>query len=299
MYVQKIRNVLFCALVLLSFSSGSVRAQVERIDQLAYPPLPEVKIPEPTRVVLGNGLVVLMMEDHELPLVSVSAKIRTGSRLEPPAKVGLAGLMGSVMRSGGTTKLSGDALDDYLEGKAAFIETGIGGTAGAASMSCLTEDFPEVLKVFADVLRRPAFDPDKLAIAKNKAMAGIARQNDNPDSIASREFKKLVYGKASPYARTPTYATIGSITREDLINWHQNYFHPDRIILGISGDFQTDSALALIRKVFGDWQPASTSDDPAVSYQTSTTFNVFYVPKNDMTQAKNNDGAFGCPPPKS
>ena len=157
--------------------------QVDTVDQLRYPPLPDIHIPEPTRVVLDNGMVALFLEDHELPLVHVSARIRTGSRLEPAGKVGLAGLTGTVMRSGGTTTMTGDRLDDYLESRAASIETAIGVAAGSAVMSCLREDFSDVLTIFGDVLQRPRFDPDKLAIAKNLIVAGIARQNDNPRQI--------------------------------------------------------------------------------------------------------------------
>ncbi|MEE8613419.1 MAG: insulinase family protein, partial [Nitrospirales bacterium] len=201
-------RILTICLAMLTVLATATWAQVERVEDLTYPPLPEVKIPQPTRVVLPNGMVVFLIEDHELPLVGVSAKIRTGARLEPVDKVGLAGLTGTVLRSGGTTTRSGNALDEYLEGKAASVETSIGQSSGSAAMSCLAEDFPEVLKVFGDVLRNPAFDPEKLAIAKNQVIAGIARQNDNPDSIVSREYRKLIYGKDSPYAWQETYATV-------------------------------------------------------------------------------------------
>ena len=286
MPISKMSSVIFCSLLALIFSFSPTVAQVERVDELTYPPLAELVIPEPTRVTLENGMVVLLLEDHELPIVSVSAKIRTGSRLEPEDKIGLAGLTGAVMRSGGTTSLSGDELDDYLEGKAAVIETGIGGTMGSASMSSLTEDFPEILKVFADVVRHPAFDQEKLAIAKNQEMANIARQNDNPDRIVLREFYKLIYGKHSPYARVPTYSTVNSISREDMIAWHQQYYHPNRIILGLVGDFQTKAAIELVKKVFGDWSPGPKLDDPLAPYQDSSMPDIFYVEKNDMTQAK-------------
>lgn len=279
-------HILVLVLVTLGLITSPAWSQVERVDQLRYPPLPEIKIPEPTRVVLDNGLVVLILEDHELPIVSVSARIRTGARLEPKEKIGLAGLTGTVMRSGGTTTLAGDKLDDYLEGKAASIETGIGTSAGTASMNCLIEDFEEVVNVFVDVLRNPSFAQEKLVIAKNKIMAGIARQNDNPDGIVSREFTKLVYGNDSPYASQETYATIGGITREDLITWHQKYFHPNRMILGLVGDFKTPEALALIKRVFGQWPKGPEFTDPEVPFQKSTERGVYYVEKNDMTQAK-------------
>lgn len=231
-------------------------------------------------------MVVFLLEDHELPIVQVSARIRTGSRLEPADKVGLSGLTGTVMRSGGTATWTGDALDDYLERKAASIETGIGTTAGSASMTCLIEDFSEVFAVFGDVLRNPRFDPGKLALAKRKIMAGIARQNDNPGGILSREFAKLVYGKDSPYSRVETYATINNISQQDLVDWHAKYFVPNRIILGLVGDFQTEKALDLVKRTFGKWPRGKTFDDPVVPYQISTTKRVYYVEKDDMTQAK-------------
>ncbi|WP_447971663.1 M16 family metallopeptidase [Nitrospira sp. M1] len=274
-------------ILLLSLSrQGPSYAQVDRVEDLRFPPLSELEIPVPTRVELENGMVIVMMEDHELPLVRISAKIRTGSRLESTSQTGLAQLVGTVMRSGGSTSLAGDALDDFLEGKAATIETSIGETAGTAAMSCLKDDFPDVLRVFADVLRHPSFDPQKLAIAKNQTMAGISRQNDNPDAILGREFKKLVYGQDSPYARTPSYATVSAITQKDLIAWHTSYFHPNRMILGITGDFQLDSALKMLKDAFGNWPAGPTVKDISVPYQESNAAKVFYVEKNDMTQAK-------------
>jgi zinc protease len=263
-----------------------VLAQVKQVDELQYPPLPELVIPEPERVVLKNGMIVLLMEDHELPLVSLSAYIKTGSRLEPQDKIGIASLAGAVLRTGGTTKQSGDELDEFLEGKAAMIETAIGGSAGTASMSCLKEDFPVVLEVFGDILRTPAFAPEKLKIAKNQMMASIARQNDDPGGIVSREFKKLIYGNRSPYTWVPTYATILSITQKDVARWHETYFHPNRMILGLVGDFQKDEAIALLNTVFGDWTKGPKVKDSQAFIQEHTPVGVFFVEKNDMTQAK-------------
>ena len=284
-----IKQILYLSCVLpllLLWMAIPVVAQVTHVDELQFPPLPALVIPEPERVVLENGMVVLLMEDHELPLVSLSAFIRTGSRLELHEKIGLASLAGTVLRTGGTTTQSGDELDELLEGKAAMIETSIGGTAGRASMSCLTEDFPAVLEVFGDVLRTPAFAPEKLKIAKNQMMASIARQNDDPGGIVSREFRKLVYGNASPYTWVPTYATVSSISREDLVRWHHTYYHPNRIILGLVGDFKKDQAVTLLKKVFGDWQKGPEANDPETFIQEKSSDGVFYVEKNDMTQAK-------------
>jgi hypothetical protein len=181
-------------------------AQVATPKEIVYPPLPAFQVPKATRFVLPNGMVVMVIEDHELPLVNVSARVRTGSLLEPGEKAGLAGLFGTVQRSGGTTTRKPDALDEFLESRAASIETGMGADSGSASMSALKADVPAVLEAFADVLRNPAFDPDRLKVAVTAVNAGIARQNDNPQGITQREFTKAVQGADTPFGRTTTYA---------------------------------------------------------------------------------------------
>lgn len=230
-------------------------ATAKHYDQLTFPPLPEVQIPAYDRFTLGNGMVVYLMEDHELPLVGGTALIATGDRLEPADKVGLAGIVGEVMRTGGTRQHPTAELNQLLEQRAALIETGIGTSAGSASFSALTEDLETVFELFAQVLRQPAFAPTALELAKTQRRGAIARRNDNPDDLVGREFRKLIYGEDSPYARTEEYATLARIRREDVLNFYQQYFHPHRIILGIVGDFDPQHMRSLVQAKFGDWPP--------------------------------------------
>lgn len=262
-----------------------VQSQAKSVAELSYPPLPSFDVPEPTRVELDNGMVVLLLEDHELPLVEAIARIHTGSRLEPANEKGLAELTGEVLRTGGTTSMTGDELDELLESKAAQVETSIGTTSGTASMSSLAEDFPEVLRVFADVLRNPVFAQEKLEIAKTGVEAGIARQNDNPQQILFRELSDLVYGEDSPYAYEPTYESVANVSRDDLVAWHQKYFHPNRIVLGLVGDFDTEQTVALVREAFGDWPAGPEVEPPDVPYDRTPRPGVFFAEKNDITQS--------------
>ncbi len=275
----------FAAALLLVAALPSA-AQVANVEELTYPPLPSFDPPQPTRVVLDNGLVVMLLEDHELPLIDVFARIRTGSRHEPAGKVGLASLTGTVLRTGGTELRSGDEIDDYLESRAASIETGIDTVSGSASMSCLKEDFVDVLGLFAEILRRPVFAQDKLDVAKNQLNAGIARQNDSPQQVLFREFAEIVYGADSPYARNPTYTSVAAVGRPDLIAWHQRYFHPNNVILGVVGDFDSEQVLAEIRAAFGDW-PAGPAAPPPPQGDWGEQFapGVYYARKDDMTQS--------------
>lgn len=262
---------------------------VERPEEIAFPPLPEFEIPEPRRFELDHGMVVLLIENHELPLVRAVALVRTGDRLEPAGKVGLADVTGTVLRTGGTERMGPDELDDFLESKAAVVESSIGEDQGRVTLSSLAEDFPEVFRVFADVLRRPAFAPDRIEVALTQARAGVARQNDNPQSILFRELRERVYGPESPYARTPTFATLAAIERGDLVAWHARDYRPDRVILGLSGDFESEAALELVREAFGDWRPPAGSE-PApptaeAPYREEPSSGVFVAEKGDINQS--------------
>lgn len=277
--------ILSLALPLLAASPVTAQKVATKVDEIEYPPLRQFDIPQPERHELSNGMVVLLLEDHEMPLVEATALIHTGGRLEPADKAGLAQLTGTVLRTGGTTSMTGDELDDFLEAKAASIETGIGDQSGRASMSSLKDDFRDVLEVFADVLRNPVFDPEKIEVAKTSIEASIARQNDNPQQILFREFNEIIYGADSPYTQQPTYASVANVSRDDLIAWHAKYFHPNRVVLGLVGDFQTQEALALVREVFGDWEEGPAREDVDVPYDQEPKPGVYYVEKNDMTQS--------------
>jgi len=264
---------------------GAAAAQATRATELRYPPLPAFDIPQPERVVLDNGMVVMLLEDHELPLVEASALIRTGSRFDPADKLGLADLGAAVMRTGGTQSLSGDALDDSLESRAASVEVRADEDMTRASLSSLKADFPQVLRLFSDVLRRPAFDAGKLEVARNLAIAEVSRQNDEAGQILFREFGKIIYGADSPYARTETFATLGNIRRDDLVAWHRAGFHPDRMILGLVGDFQRDEALKLIREAFGDWPRGPQWKPAEAAFRKQPSPGVYQIEKSDVTQS--------------
>ena len=129
------------------------------------PTLPTIHPIQPKRIELDNGLVIFLQEDHELPLIDGVARIRGGGRSVPASKTGLIDVYGEVWRTGGTKNRTGDQLDDYLEQRAARVETA--GTVDSTSItwSCLKEDFEDVFSVFDDLLMNPEFRADKIEIA--------------------------------------------------------------------------------------------------------------------------------------
>lgn len=259
-------------------------AQVKRYTEIKSPPLPAFEVPQPATFTLPDGLRVFLMEDHEIPVINVRTLVRTGGFYEPQDKIGLARLMGVVQRTGGTTSMTGDRIDDFLEARAASVETGVGGDSGFAAMNCLKQDFDDVFKVYLDVLRNPAFAQDKLDIAKVGANASIARRNDNVGGITGREIGRLVYGPDSPLVSLEEYTTIASIGRDDLVQWHKTYYHPNNMMLGVSGDFDPKAMRKSIEKAFADWPKGPTFTPPKVSYRESPNPGVFFIEKPDVTQ---------------
>ncbi|NJO96750.1 MAG: insulinase family protein [Pleurocapsa sp. CRU_1_2] len=274
--------------VLLSFTvrSNAIADTPKHYTELKFEPLPEIELPDYDRYELDNGMVVYLVEDRDLPLVSGTAIIHTGSRFEPANKVGLAELTGVVMRSGGTEKHPAAELNTILEQKAASIETSIGDSFGSASFNTLTEDLETVFPLFTKVLLQPAFAPDQLAIAKNQQQGSIARRNDDPGAIADREFNKVLYGKTSPYARTIEYDTLNNISRQDAIDFYQTYVRPENIILGIVGDFASDQMIEQVQNAFGNWQvdiPLATLQPPAATQAYNQ--GIFAVDRPQQTQS--------------
>jgi zinc protease len=294
MYIRKVRVRRFVFLLVFTFTfllltfnfSNVAMAQARHYTELNFAPLPDVKLPKYERYTLKNGMVVYLMEDHELPLVGGTALVRTGSRFEPSEKVGLAEITGEVMRTGGTKKYTPDQLNEILEQRAASVETGIGEASGSASFSSLTEDVDTVVDLFTSVLREPMFAAEKLELAKTQQKGGISRRNDDPNSIAGREFRKLIYGQQSPYARTEEYATLDKISREDMVRFYQQYFYPNNIILGVVGDFEPKKMKALIQARFGDWKPSPKPVKPQLpQVSQANAGGVFFVNQPQLTQS--------------
>jgi zinc protease len=272
--------------ILLCFMVSSCAEEYARhYKQLKYPKLGDIQIPEVERITLANGMQLFLLEDHELPLISVSARIRTGSAYGPADKIGLASITGSVMRTGGTISKTGDELDEELESIAASVETSIGLNAGYASMSVLKKDIDTGLPILADVLMNPAFREDKIQLAKIQHRSSIARRNDNVNAIASREYFKLIYGPDSVYARHTEYATIDNISRDNLVAFHKRFYHPNNMMLAVWGDFDTKEMIKKIEEAFKGWEKADVEPPglPEVQYEFRPTVNV--VRKDDVNQS--------------
>jgi zinc protease len=287
------RGILSLSAVLVAITFFSANAQLraqsppqpQPWQQIPIANLPAFHPPQPKRIELPNGMVIFLQEDHELPIIDGSARIRGGDRSVPANKTGLTDIYGEVWRTGGTKSQTGDQLDDYLEQRAAKVETGGGFDSTTISWSCLKEDFDDVFRVFQDVLKNPEFRAEKIAIAQKGMYDGIARRNDDASQIASREAAKLVYGANNPLARDAEYATVAAVTRQDLVEWHGKYVHPNNIILGVVGDFDSAKMEVRLREAFASWPRGEAAASPAINPDPVKP-GYYQVEKTDVNQSQ-------------
>ncbi|MDZ7394105.1 MAG: insulinase family protein [candidate division KSB1 bacterium] len=274
-------------------STATIFAQIpDHPRQLSFSPLtfapPKAK---DYRVVLSNGMVVYIAEDHTLPTVDIRATVRTGSLYDPKGKEGLARMAGDVLRTGGTKNISGDELDERLAFLGASIGSGITSTSGSASMSCLARHTDEVLGLFADMLMNPAFAEDKIRLWKDQAIEALKTKNDQPRAVLEREFRKLLYGD-HPLVWEETKTSLERITREDLLQFHRAYYAPNNIILAVAGDFQRQEMLQKLEKAFAGWQPRQVKLPPVPEIKVKNRPGVFMIQKQ-INQGYVNVGHFG------
>lgn len=246
---------------------------------------------EVERKVLRNGMILYLMESHELPTFEMRAIVRTGSIYEPVEQTGLASLTGTVMRTGGTKSMTPDELNRRLEYIGARVNSWVEAESGGASLSCLSKDTDEALHIFADVLMHPSFNDEQLELEKEKRKDAIRRRNDRPGSILGREFNHLLYGD-HPYGRIQQWEQIKDLTPEDLKRFHQRYFKPNNIILGVAGDFNTKQIIKKIEKAFKSWKKGRV-DSPARPKIAKSYRPGVYLIKKEITQSNVRMGHLG------
>jgi len=276
-------RILIAGSMLFAASFGTARETPW--EELSYPELKEIKIPEVEKIELENGLVLFLLEDRDFPLIDVRANIRAGTANDPADKAGLADITANVIRTGGTERYPGDDLDEFLESIGASIELTSDNDRAIVTASFLSEYADEIFPRIADLLQNPVFPDDKIELAKVGEKTAIAARNDEAFDIALREYRKVVYGPESPYARHTEYATIQAIGREDLLSFHESYYRPDATVMVITGDFKSKDMRRRIDRLFGQWITPETPLPQEPAPPDLQPRGIYYAPKTDVTQS--------------
>jgi zinc protease len=253
--------------------------------RLTTPPLRPIPKVTPERLVLKNGIVVYLLEDHDLPVVQGTAYVRATPLWVPDDKVGLGTIVGEAMRSGGAAAHSGDWLDDRLGALGASISTGMETDFATAGFRALTENAGEVIGLWAEILREPALPEEKIELARVGLRREIASRNDEMFPLVGRVLTQAVYGRNSPWARVPEYATVEAVTRDDCLALYRKVFEPGRLVVAVYGDFATADMKKLLESHLGQWQGAGQPLPPQPPVPDDARPRLVFAPKEDVTQS--------------
>lgn len=292
MLINNMRRILIFTFVLaFSVSCATQESTMQQqgepvnVDGLNYPELNEYQIPDIEIFELDNGIKFYLVEDDEVPLIDLNMIVRAGSFMVPDDKVGLASIMTNALRNGGSEAYPENELNQLLEDKAARIEFGMGQNSGSVSLNALKEDFIDLLPVLVDVMQNPLMPQEKIDLAIRQQRSAISRRNDNAQQIGFREFSKLIYGENSLQGRSTELYTLDNITREDLIEFHQNAYTGENMMIGLVGDFKVADIKPILEEAFSAI-PAGEENEfnfAEVDYEFESS--IHFVDKSDVNQS--------------
>lgn len=208
----------------------------------------------PKRIVTDNGITLLLVEQHSLPIVSVEALIEAGAIYDPNEKAGLATLTASLLEEG-TKKRSAPEISQAVDFIGANLTASADQDFMTAELKILKKDVEAGFDLFSDILINPVFDPKEVERVRNNLLGGLVAEKDQPQVIAERAFRNIVFGN-HPY-HNPVNGreeTVSKIGREEIAAFHRDFYRPNNTILAIVGDLSEKEATALVSKYFGKWE---------------------------------------------
>lgn len=266
-------------------------AAEESIDRSQLPELGEageVRFPEVQRRRLANGLEVLLLERHSVPLVEATLRVDSGYASDPAGKEGLASLAADLMDEG-TAQRDGFALADALDRLGANLSTGSSLDHVRLELDALAPNLGPSLELLAEVAQVPAFPQEMVRIAKQRRLARIDQEMAEPVAAALRTLPPLLYGTGHAYAVPFTGSgyreTVEPLGRDELVAWHRTWFRPESSALIVAGDVTLEELLPQVDAAFGGWSAGEAPGKQIDRVETASTGTVFLLDRPDAEQS--------------
>ncbi|MDP3773307.1 MAG: insulinase family protein [Gemmatimonadales bacterium] len=246
------------------------------------PPAPTalrpVRFPPFVNARLANGVSLVVVENHEQPVVTVSLAVPAGGRYEPADRSGLAGMVATLLTKG-TESRTADQIAAEVEGAGGGIGAGAGNDFLSITVSTLTANLPQAMNVLADVVAHANFPATEVDLARTQALSTLQLTLSQPAAIAQRIFDREVYGE-HPYGRSETQASLRAITRDDIVRFFNERVKPAGALLVVAGDVQPAAVRRLASEALGTWQgaPAPAAAEPAVPVRAATEIVLVHKP---------------------
>ncbi len=257
----------------------SLNAQLDRSTPPSAKPNPEIKFDIPDPLVFGNGLKVILVENHKLPVVSFQLFIDHPTIAEGN-KVGLNAMFGEMM-STGTTTLSKDNLD----GKIDFMGADLFTNSRGLFASSLKKHTPELLALIKDIILNPSFPQEEFDRIKEQTISSLAVSKNDPNTMAANVGGVVNYGSEHPYGEVMTEETLENITLDDIRAHYKKFFIPNNAYLVIVGDFTTDDAKSWVEEYFMDWKKGDEIKSSTYRTPQASGNNVYFIDKPGAVQS--------------
>ncbi|MBW3571545.1 MAG: insulinase family protein, partial [Gemmatimonadetes bacterium] len=254
---------------------------------IRFPPFAETQLP--------NGLRILVVENHALPVANLDLYVRSGSSSDPADKLGLAQMTAALLDKGTATRTAVQIAETV---------EGVGGSIGAsaqqdnleASVSVLSDQLPLAFELLSDVVLRPSFPEPELETARAQQLAALRAALGSPGTLASRMFDRQVYGPEHPYGRRSTPQTVAALTRDDVAAFHRTHFVPGNALLVVSGDVTPAQAQEMARRWFGEWSGAAAPEPAYPAPRAREGTEIYLVHRPNSVQSSLYVGHAGLQP---
>jgi zinc protease len=293
----KVLSAMAAIVGLIAVAVAAAPAQVRWPSEKPPRPLPAHAVQFPPYEVrtLPNGLQVVVVLHHEQPVVSMRMIVRAGSAADPRDKIGLAHLVAALLDQGtsGPPQMSATELNDKIDFIGAEMNAGAGTDLSFLNMLVMKDSFDAGLHMLSDMAQHPSFDAAEIDRQRQQMLSSLQVSFDDPSFIANSVFDRLVYG-FHPYGlpELGTPKTIASISRGDLVAFHDRHFVPNNALLAVVGDLTAEEAFDGVSRVFGDWQKRDVLPQTFTA-PPSPTRRVVVINKPDAVQTEVRVGQVG------
>lgn len=246
----------------------------------------KAKLPRPAEADLANGLHLIVLEDHRVPLVSFQLFVPgAGGYYDPADRPGLASFTAAMLREGTATRTS-EQISEQLEVMAASLTFGAGASSPEATMtgSCLSDHVSRLLDLAADALLHPAFADQELARYKQRTRALLLQQRSSPGFLAAEMFSRAIYGSHPAARLSPTAAALDRTTRDDLAEFHRLHYAPNRAVIAVAGDLSMAEASKLLETRFGAWATAASAPPSVTNPAPLAVPNIYFIARPSSVQ---------------
>ncbi len=259
-------------------------------------PPPRVALPPIVTRELPNGLKLMIVEQHELPLADFVLLVGSGSTTDPTSKTGVANLTSAMLREGTATRKSLEIADQI-----AFLGINLSPSSSwessTLSLHTPTAQLDSALALFADVALHPSFPANEFERIRKSRLTDLIRLKDQGPAIANLAFPAIIYGSGHPYgaATLGTETSVKSLSVTDLQNYYQANFKPNNATLIIVGDVSPSQIEQKINAVFGGWQRGDVSPLTYADPPKAGTTTIYLIDKPGAAQSSFRIGAVGVP----